>query len=259
MTTWSWRNIGWSPKGLDFATFGWCSQLDGRHAYLDLGEQHPDFMDALVPMAAQPTGMSGRNWMMRRMLIESIRQDAAYDNGNYAVQPASLRLANVFRGIGTSGGTLAYQALAPTREQADKLVDERLAALMPADPNDFIYQWEASRDYDPAPGLERIAAPLLAINAADDERNPPETGLMAQALARVRNGHLLLIPAMRIRAGMALPGWRNSGSSKSANFWPRCQSSRCEGPHPRVSREIPLPHADPLYVQAACQTRGLLP
>ena len=175
------------------------------------GEQHPDFMDALVPMASQPTGMSGRNWMMRRMLIESIRQDPAYDNGNYTAQPGSLRLAAVFMGIGTSGGTLAYQALAPTREQADELVDERLAAPMPADANDFIYQWEASRDYDPAPGLERIAAPLLAINAADDERNPPETGLMAQALARVRNGHLLLIPASA--------DTRGHGTTGLAKFW----------------------------------------
>jgi homoserine O-acetyltransferase len=186
------------------------NSMGGMHTWI-WGEQHPDFMDALVPMAAQPTGMSGRNWMMRRMLIESIRQDAAYDNGNYAVQPASLRLANVFMGIGTSGGTLAYQALAPTREQADKLVDERLAAPMPAEANDFIYQWEASRDYDPAPGLERIAAPLLAINAADDERNPPETGLMAQALARVQNGHLLLIPASA--------DTRGHGTTGLAKFW----------------------------------------
>ncbi len=108
-------------------------------------------MDALVPMASQPTEMAGRNWMMRRMLIESIRQDPAYNDGNYTVQPPSLRLANVFMGIGTSGGTLAYQALAPTRELADRLVDERLAAPPPADANDYIYQWEASRDYNPAP------------------------------------------------------------------------------------------------------------
>ena len=125
--------------------------------------------------------------MMRRMLIESIRQDPGYDNGNYSAQPGSLRLANVFMGIGSSGGTLAYAALAPSREKADKLVDDRLAAPAPADANDFIYQWEASRDYNPAPGLERISAALLAINSADDERNPPETGLMAQAMTHVKD------------------------------------------------------------------------
>jgi homoserine O-acetyltransferase len=186
------------------------NSMGGMHVWL-WGEAHPDFMDALVPMASQPSEMSSRNWMMRRMLIESIRQDPAYDNGNYTAQPPSLRLANVFMGIGTSGGTLAYQALAPTREKADKLVDERLAAPPPADANDFIYQWESSRDYNPAPALDRITAPLLAINSADDERNPPETGLMTQALTHVTNGHLLLIPASAETRG--------HGTTGSAKFW----------------------------------------
>jgi len=140
------------------------------------------------------------------MLIEMIKQDPVYDNGNYAAQPPSLRLANVFMGITTIGGTLAYQAIAPTREKADKLVDERLAAAPPADANDYIYQWEASRDYNPAPTLDHIAAPLLAINSADDERNPPETGLMTQALTRVKNGHLLLIPASTETRGHGTTG-----------------------------------------------------
>jgi homoserine O-acetyltransferase/O-succinyltransferase len=175
------------------------------------GEAHPAFMDALVPMASQPTEMSARNWMLRRMLIESIRQDPAYDGGNYTAQPPSLRLANVFMGIATSGGTLGYQAMAPTREKADKLVDERLAAPAPSDANDFIYQWDASRDYNPAPGLDRIEAPLLAINSADDERNPPETGLMTQALTHMKNAHLLLIPASAETRG--------HGTTGLAKFW----------------------------------------
>ena len=85
--------------------------------------------------------------------------------------------ANAFFRIATSGGTLAYQKLAPTREKADKLLNDRLAAPFNADANDFIYQWDSSRDYNAAPGLEKIQAALLAINAADDERNPPETGI----------------------------------------------------------------------------------
>jgi homoserine O-acetyltransferase len=186
------------------------NSMGGMHTWL-WGEAHPDFMDGLVPMASQPTEMSSRNWMMRRMLIEFIRRDPAYDNGNYTAEPPSLRLANVFMGIGTSGGTLAYQALAPTREKADKLVDERLAAPPPADANDFLYQWESSRDYNPAPGLERIAAPLLAINSADDERNPPETGLMTRVMTHVRNGHLLLIPASTETRG--------HGTTAMAKFW----------------------------------------
>ncbi len=186
------------------------NSMGGMHAW-DWGVTYPEFMDALVPMASQPTEMSSRNWMMRRMLIETIRQDPAYDNGNYTTQPPSLRLANVFMGIGTSGGTLAYAALAPTRDKADKLVDERLAAAPPADANDFIYQWESSRDYNPAPMLDRISAPVLAINSADDERNPPETGLMAAAMTHVKNGRLLLIPASAQTRG--------HGTTAIAPFW----------------------------------------
>lgn len=170
------------------------NSMGGMQTWL-WGERYPGFMDALVPMAAQPTAMASRNWMLRRMMIELIRDDPQYDNGNYTKQPPSLRLANVFFGIATSGGSLAYQKLAPTNALADKLVDERLAAPSPADANDFIYQWGSSADYDAAPGLERIEAALLAINSADDERNPPESGIMERELKRVKNGKLYLIPA----------------------------------------------------------------
>jgi homoserine O-acetyltransferase len=98
-------------------------------------------------------------------------------------------------GIATGGGTLAYQMLAPTGAAADKMVDDRLALPITADANDFIYQWEASRDYNPSAGLDKIEAVLLAINAADDERNPPETGVTDAAMKRVKNGRLFLIPA----------------------------------------------------------------
>src|SRR5882672_2598743 len=152
-------------------------------------------MDALVPMASQPTAMSSRNWMLRRMMIEAIRNDPDYNDGNYTTQPKALKFANVFFGIATNGGNIALQKAAPTREKADEIVRARLAAPGPKDANDFIYRYEASRDYDPLPNLHKISAALLAINAADDERNPPETGLMELALKRVKNGKLLLIPA----------------------------------------------------------------
>jgi homoserine O-acetyltransferase/O-succinyltransferase len=97
--------------------------------------------------------------------------------------------------IATGGGTLGYQTQAPTAALADRLVDERLAAPVTADANDFLYQWEASHDYDPSPLMERIEATLLAVNAADDERNPPETGVTDAALKRVKGGKLYLIPA----------------------------------------------------------------
>jgi homoserine O-acetyltransferase len=170
------------------------NSMGGMHAWI-WGVTHPDFMDALVPMASQPTEMSSRNWLMRRMLIDAVRNDPDWNGGNYTKQPRSVQAANVFFGIATNGGTLAYQSMAPTREKADKLLDDRLAAPFMADANDYLYQWESSRDYNPAPGLERVTAALLAINSADDERNPPETGIMERELKRVKNGRLYLIPA----------------------------------------------------------------
>jgi homoserine O-acetyltransferase/O-succinyltransferase len=98
-------------------------------------------------------------------------------------------------GVASAGGTLGYQTLAPSAAKADKMVDDRLAAPVTSDANDFIYQWEASHDYNPSLGMERIEATLLAINSADDERNPPETGVTDAALKRVKNGRLYLIPA----------------------------------------------------------------
>jgi homoserine O-acetyltransferase len=170
------------------------NSMGGMHAWI-WGVKYPDAMDALVPMASQPTEMASRNWMLRRLMIETIRSDPDYNNGNYTAQPRSMNRARVFYAIATSGGTLAYQKLAPTRAQADKVVDDRLAAPFRADANDFIYAWESSRDYNPSLQLERITAALLAINAADDERNPPESGLMENAIKRVKNGRLHLIPA----------------------------------------------------------------
>jgi homoserine O-acetyltransferase/O-succinyltransferase len=175
------------------------------------GETYPDFMDGLVPMASQPGEMSGRNWMMRRMLIEAIRNDPDWNNGDYLAQPRSILFANVFFGIASNGGTLAYQKMAATREEADKLVEKRLAAPFTADANDFLYQFEASRDYNPAPGLARIQAPLLAINSADDERDPPETGIMERGLQQVKNARLYLIPASEETLG--------HGTVGIANFW----------------------------------------
>jgi len=170
------------------------------------GVTYPDFMDALAPMASQPTEMSSRNWMMRRLIIDAIRNDPEWKGGDYTTQPRSAQFASVFYGIGTNGGTLAYQKAAPTREAADKLVDARMAAPFRGDANDTLYQWDASRDYNPAPKLERIQAALLAINAADDERNPPETGLMVQALQHVKGGRLFLIPASEATTGHGTTG-----------------------------------------------------
>jgi homoserine O-acetyltransferase/O-succinyltransferase len=170
------------------------NSMGGMHAWL-WAVKYPKAMDVVVPMASQPTEMAARNWMLRRMMIETIRNDPDYNGGNYTAQPRMMKYAVNFFGIATGGGTLGYQSLAPTAAKADKMVDDRLATPVTADANDFLYQWEASHDYNPSAGMERIEATLLAINAADDERNPPETGVTEAAIKRIKNGRLYLIPA----------------------------------------------------------------
>jgi homoserine O-acetyltransferase len=170
------------------------NSMGGMHAWI-WAVRYPQMMDAVVPMASQPTAMAARNWMLRRMMIETIRNDPDYKDGNYTAQPRMMKYAVNAYQIATGGGTLGYQTLAPTTAKADKMVDDRLAVAVTADANDFLYQWEASHDYDPSAGMEKIAATLLAINAADDERNPPETGVTDAAIRRITNGKLYLIAA----------------------------------------------------------------
>jgi homoserine O-acetyltransferase/O-succinyltransferase len=146
-------------------------------------------------MASQPTAMAARNWMLRRMMIETIRNDPDYNEGRYTTQPRMMKYAISAYRFASAGGTLAYQMQAPTAAQADKMVDDQLALPVTADANDYIYQWEASHDYDASADMEKIQATLLAINAADDERNPPETGVTEASIKRIRNGRLYLIPA----------------------------------------------------------------
>src|ERR1700730_17402218 len=133
------------------------NSMGGMHAWI-WGVRYPQAMDILVPMASQPTEMAARNWMLRRMMIETIRNDPDYNGGNYATQPRMMKYAINAYGIATGGGTLGYQTLAPTADKADKMVDERLATAVTADANDFIYQWEASHDYNPSAGMEKIEA-----------------------------------------------------------------------------------------------------
>jgi len=186
------------------------NSMGGMQTWL-WGVTHPGFADALVPMAAQPSEMASRNWMLRRLITDSIRKDPLWMQGNYTQQPPSLQFASVFYALATNGGTQALYKAAPTRQKADQLLDQRLNGPFAGDANDHLYQWDASRDYDPSPGLERITASVLAINSADDERNPPETGIMERELKRVKNARYLLIPASEQTAG--------HGTTAMARFW----------------------------------------
>lgn len=170
------------------------NSMGGMHAWL-WATDHPEMMDIAVPMAAYPSEMAGRNWMMRRLLVDAIKSDPGWQNGDYREQPPNFHLTYLFFTTATNGGDQALYHTGATREKADAYLQERLAAPFKGDANDYIYQWEASRNYNPAPKLENIRATVLAINAADDERNPRALGIMEREMPRVKNGREIVIPA----------------------------------------------------------------
>lgn len=169
------------------------TSMGGMHTWL-WGQLHPDFMDALVPLASLPTQISGRNRMWRRVAIDAIRNDPEWRGGEYTSAPRGLRTAAQVLYL-MSSNPLVRQKAAPTLADADRVFDAavtEMAARM--DANDLLYALEASHDYDPAPGLERIRAPLLAINFADDLINPPELGILEREIQRVKRGRAILVP-----------------------------------------------------------------
>ncbi|MDP3700227.1 MAG: alpha/beta fold hydrolase [Hylemonella sp.] len=186
------------------------NSMGGMHTWL-WGVMYPDAMRNLVPMASMPVEVAGRNWMTRRMLMEVIKLDPDWNNGNYTRQPRGLQVAQLYFSVATLGGNQGLHQIAPTREKADQYVTDQLARGSASDANDILYQFDALRDYNPAPRLEAIRARLLAINAADDERNPPELGVMERELKRVKNGSLYLIPAS--------PNTRGHGTTGQAKWW----------------------------------------
>jgi homoserine O-acetyltransferase len=169
------------------------NSMGGMQAWL-WAVRYPEAMDAVVPMACLPVAMSGRNWILRRMMTQAIRNDPEWNGGNYTAQPRLMQTHLNYFALATSGGNEALYKQAPTAAKADELIARRLAAPFRGDANDLLYQWESSFDFDPSGGLERVKARVLAINSADDERNPPELGVMERELKRIPNARYLLIP-----------------------------------------------------------------
>jgi homoserine O-acetyltransferase len=169
------------------------TSMGGMHTWL-WGEVHPDFMDALVPLASLPTEISGRNRVWRRMIIDSITNDLSWKQGEYQAQPPGLRAALEVLYFMGSNPVQRYKEAA-TLAKADNVLDTYVANnLKTHDANDVLYALESSRDYDPGPALEQIKAPLLAINFADDLINPPELGILETEIKRVPHGNALVIP-----------------------------------------------------------------
>jgi homoserine O-acetyltransferase/O-succinyltransferase len=159
------------------------------------GEMYPDFADGLVPLASAPRQIAGRNRVMRTMIMDSITKDPAWKNGEYTEQPRQGLIGAVNLLMMMTSSPLGWQRSGSTRDAADEWYENQIKSrLASTDANDMLYQYNASRDYDPSSKLETITAPVLAINSADDVVNPPELGFMEQLMPRVKRGKYVLIP-----------------------------------------------------------------
>jgi homoserine O-acetyltransferase len=176
------------------------TSMGGMHTWM-WASRYPELMDALMPLASLPTQIAGRNRAWRRVAIDAIRHDPEWKNGDYTAQPQSLRTVAQMLWLAGSNPILRQKA-APTLADADRVLNEYVANyLKTGDANDILYALEASRDYDPGPGLEKITAPLLAINSADDIINPPELQILEREITRVRRGRAILLPLSEKTAG----------------------------------------------------------
>ena len=180
--------------GVDHLRLVMGTSMGGMHTWV-WAEKYPDFMDAALPLACLPVEISGRNRAWRKMAVDAIRNDPGYNKGDYTAQPHGLTFALDLLWLASSS-PVQRQMEAPTREQADAAVDQFVKALMQSrDANDVAYAIDASWDYNPAPKLETIKAPLLVINFADDLINPPELGILERLIKNVPHGSAVLIPA----------------------------------------------------------------
>jgi homoserine O-acetyltransferase len=169
------------------------TSMGGMHTWL-WGQLFPTQMDALMPLASLPTQISGRNRMWRKMVIDAIRRDPEWQGGDYKTQPPALRLAAEMLLFMSSNPAL-HQQQSPTRAATDTRFDAYAETyIKTADANDVLYALEASQDYDPGPGLEKIQAPLLAVNSADDLINPPELGILEREIKRVPHSRAVVLP-----------------------------------------------------------------
>lgn len=169
------------------------TSMGGMHAWM-WAVTYPEFMDAVLPMACLPVQVAGRNRMERRAITDAIRNDPEWRGGEYVRQPPGLTTALQIAFMTGSGARELYLS-APTAAAADQLLDDTVRnSLATTDANDFLYAWESSRSYDPGPALTRIRAAVTAINSADDERYPPELGIMEREIRRVPGSRYVLIP-----------------------------------------------------------------
>jgi homoserine O-acetyltransferase len=193
--------------GVDHLRLVMGTSMGCMHTFM-WGEAYPDFMDALMPLACLPVQIAGRNRLWRDLVTQAIRNDPQWHDGEYQTEPESaLRTAAGLLLIAGSA-PIQMQLTLPTRDSADKFLDEYMQReLQRLDANDLLYQVDASRDYDPSSGLEKIKAPLTQINSGDDFINPPDLGIADREIKRVKNGRFILIPASDQTHGHGTHTW----------------------------------------------------
>lgn len=169
------------------------SSMGGMKTWM-WGEMYPELMDGLVPIASQPIGISGRNWINRRIRIEAIKNDPEYNNGNYTKNPSTYIYTLPMAAMGTEN-VVRIQEMAPTREAGDEMYKKLVEEAKKGDANNTLWGIEAVMDYNPEPDLHKIKARLLAINFEDDEANPPQLNSVEPAIKRIKNARHVVIPA----------------------------------------------------------------
>jgi homoserine O-acetyltransferase len=186
------------------------TSMGGMHTWI-WGQRYPEAMDALMPLASLPDQIAGRNRAWRRVAIDALRTDPSWMDGNYTTPPRGLRTVAQMLWLASSNPVIR-QTQAPTLAAADRVLDEYVSAYVTSvDANDILYNFECSFDYDPKPGLDRIVAPLVAINSADDIINPPELGVLEREMPRVRHGKAIVLPSSAETVG--------HGSHTKAVLW----------------------------------------
>jgi homoserine O-acetyltransferase len=171
------------------------------------GETYPDFMDAMMPLACLPVEIAGRNRIWRKMVIDGIRRDPEWKNGDYTTEPrAALQLGTDFLII-AGISTIPMQKNYPTREAADRYLDEAMKRTSTLDANDLLYAVNSSRNYDPSAKLGTIIVPVMFVNSADDFINPPDLGIAQREIQKVKKGQFVLIPASEQTRGHGTHTW----------------------------------------------------
>jgi homoserine O-acetyltransferase/O-succinyltransferase len=193
--------------GVDHLRLVMGTSMGCMHTFM-WGEAYADFMDALMPLGCLPAQIAGRNRVWRELLMQGIRNDPQWQEGEYRSEPlGALRTAAGLLMIAGSA-PIPMQLALPTRDAADKFVEEFMQREMEnLDANDLLYQVDASRDYDPSSGLDKIKAPLTQINSADDFINPPELGIAEREIQQVKGGRFVLLPASDKTHGHSTHSW----------------------------------------------------